>query len=124
MIGSTRAWSFFEAYAMSAHESNIPVGVMRDIEISDVSPLHGTKDPLPKPLKKCRSVLAELLSDILEGCMVDNAYKCSQYPNDTSNGNFSLTVPKLCPGCKLQEVSIELINKARYLSTCPGSRLC
>ena len=100
---------------MSTNGSSIPIEAMKDLDLGDVSPLHGAKDSLINPLDRCRRVLAELLSSILAACTVDDAYKCLQYPSDTSNGDFTLTVPKLCPGCKPHEVSTELINKVSDL---------
>lgn len=65
---------------------------------------------LDNPLDLCRITLAELLAGIVE-CNVQTAYKSIQWPNNISNGDLSVTVPKLCPGQKPAEVSSQLVDK-------------
>lgn len=85
---------------------------------------------LINPLDICRSSLAELLSSLVE-CNIQDAYKSIQWPNNIWNGDLSVTLPRLRPGCKPAELSTELIDKVRrslvnitseMLNDCASSR--
>jgi arginyl-tRNA synthetase len=67
-------------------------------------------DVLANPLDVFRSVLADLLANIL-ACDPQSAYNSIQWPNNIFNGDLSVTLPKLCPGRKPDETSSELVNK-------------
>lgn len=72
--------------------------------------------PASNPLDLCRSVLAELLAELVD-CNAQTAYRSIQWPNNIFNGDLSVTVPKLCPGRKPAELSSQLVDKV-------GSALC
>ncbi|KAF1845930.1 Nucleotidylyl transferase [Cucurbitaria berberidis CBS 394.84] len=65
---------------------------------------------LSNPLDLCRSALAELITSLTE-CDVQDAYKSIQWPNNIFNGDLSITLPRLRPGCKPAELSTELVDK-------------
>ncbi|EUC30156.1 hypothetical protein COCCADRAFT_104604 [Bipolaris zeicola 26-R-13] len=67
-------------------------------------------NPLFNPLDICRSSLAHALSDLVTGDIQD-AFKSIQWPNNIFNGDLSVTVPRLQPGCKPDELSAELVDK-------------
>jgi arginyl-tRNA synthetase len=64
---------------------------------------------LTNPLDLCRSTLAELLATLVQ-CDTQAAYNSIQWPNNISNGDLSVTVPKLCPGRKPAELSSQLVD--------------
>ncbi|KAL1646663.1 hypothetical protein SLS61_007737 [Didymella pomorum] len=66
--------------------------------------------PASNPLDLCRSVLAELLAELVD-CNAQTAYRSIQWPNNIFNGDLSVTVPKLCPGRKPAELSSQLVDK-------------
>lgn len=72
-------------------------------------------NPLFNPLDICRSSLAHALSDLVTGGIQD-AFKSIQWPNNIFNGDLSVTVPRLQPGCKPDELSVELVDKVSSLS--------
>ena len=65
---------------------------------------------LSNPLDLCRATLADVLAGIVE-CDIQTAYRSIQWPNNISNGDLSVTVPKLCPGRKPAELSSQLVDK-------------
>jgi len=65
---------------------------------------------LANPLDICRASLADILSKIID-CDRDDAYKAVQWPNNIFNGDLSVTLPRLRPGCKPNELSSELVDK-------------
>lgn len=67
---------------------------------------------LTNPLVLCRSILAELLTSLVQ-CDIQDAYKSIQCPNNIFNGDLSVTLPRLRPGCKPTELSTELVDKVR-----------
>jgi hypothetical protein len=69
--------------------------------------------PMSNPLDLCRSVLAELLAELVH-CDVQTAYRSIQWPNNIFNGDLSVTVPKLCPGRKPTELSSQLVDKVGF----------
>jgi arginyl-tRNA synthetase len=71
-------------------------------------------DPLINPLDICRSSLAQILSD-LTACDIQDAFKSIQWPNNIYNGDLSVTIPRLRPGCKPEELSAELVDKVGSL---------
>jgi arginyl-tRNA synthetase len=78
--------------------------------VSDLIPdVQGTRI-LTNPLDVWRSLLAVLIARLIDGD-VSEVYKCIQWPNNISNGDLSVTLPKLRPGCKANELSSELVDK-------------
>lgn len=67
---------------------------------------------LSNPLDLCRATLAELLAGLVD-CNVPTAYRSIQWPNNIFNGDLSVTIPKLRPGCKPAELSSQLVDKVR-----------
>jgi arginyl-tRNA synthetase len=65
---------------------------------------------LTNPLDVWRSVLATLLAGLVNA-EVFHAYKSIQWPNNIFNGDLSVTLPRLRPGCKATELSSELVDK-------------
>jgi arginyl-tRNA synthetase len=65
---------------------------------------------LVNPLDILRALLAELLISLADG-KVEDAYKSIQWPNDIFNGDLSVTLPRLRPGCKPNELSSEIVDK-------------
>jgi len=72
---------------------------------------------LINPLDVCRSSLAELISSLAE-CDIQDAYKSIQWPNNIFNGDLSVTIPRLRPGCKPTELSAELVKKVQHPIPC------
>lgn len=74
---------------------------------------------LDSPLDPCRASLAQLLSSLAK-CSIEDAHESIKWPNNIFNGDLSVTVPRLRPGCKAAEISAlstELVNKVSYDST-------
>jgi arginyl-tRNA synthetase len=84
--------------------------LLQTLSISKISEDLARAKFLANPLDICRSSLAELLSSLMS-CDLDEAYKSIQWPNNIFNGDLSVTVPRLQPGCKPTELSAELVDK-------------
>jgi arginyl-tRNA synthetase len=96
---------------MSTTETDGLAQLLQDLSVAYPSAEPVTElDILSNPLDICRATLAELLSKIV-GCDVDDAYKSIQWPNNIFNGDLSVTLPRLSPGRKPNELSSELIDK-------------
>lgn len=67
-------------------------------------------DVVINPLDLCRRLLAEILSQAVDGSP-EAAYKAIQWPNNIYNGDLSVVLPKLRPGSKAAELAIELLQK-------------
>ncbi|EMD90961.1 hypothetical protein COCC4DRAFT_22967 [Bipolaris maydis ATCC 48331] len=80
------------------------------ISISEIDTGINEANPLFNPLDICRSSLAHALSDLVTGDVQD-AFKSIQWPNNIFNGDLSVTIPRLRPGSKPDELSAELVNK-------------
>ncbi|EUC44711.1 hypothetical protein COCMIDRAFT_27049 [Bipolaris oryzae ATCC 44560] len=80
------------------------------LAISEI--LTGTNEAnlLSNPLDICRSSLAHAVSNLVTGDIQD-AFKSIQWPNNIFNGDLSVTIPRLWPGCKPDELSAELVDK-------------
>lgn len=65
---------------------------------------------LRNPLDLCRATLAEILCKLID-CDIQVAYDSIQWPNNISNGDLSVTIPKLCPGRKPAEASAHLVDQ-------------
>jgi arginyl-tRNA synthetase len=76
-------------------------------------------DVLANPLDICRATLAGILSTIV-GIDREEAYKSIQWPNNIFNGDLSVTLPRLRPGCKSSDLSSELVNEVRVATTSPS----
>lgn len=84
--------------------------LLQQLSISTELPNEESASLLANPLNILRASLARLLTGIVE-CDDGDAYKSIQWPNDMSNGDLSITLPRLRPGCKPKELSSELMNK-------------
>jgi len=67
-------------------------------------------DDLINPLDLCRSLLANILSGLLESSP-EAAYKSIQWPNNIYVGDLSVVLPKLRPGCKAAELAAHIAQK-------------
>jgi arginyl-tRNA synthetase len=80
------------------------------LSLSTPIPYIDTAEVLANPLDVCRTYLAQILAEVA-GCDINTAYTSIQWPNNISNGDLSVTIPKLRPGCKPAELSAGLVNK-------------
>ncbi|OAL49148.1 Nucleotidylyl transferase [Pyrenochaeta sp. DS3sAY3a] len=64
---------------------------------------------LINPLDLLRSHLANILAGIF-GCDISAAYRSIQWPNNISNGDLDVVLPKLRPGVKAGETADELMR--------------
>ncbi|KAJ4301026.1 hypothetical protein N0V90_003115 [Kalmusia sp. IMI 367209] len=71
---------------------------------------HNDADVLNNPLDLCRSLLAELLSELIE-CEPSVAYRSIHWPNNIFNGDLTVTLPKLRSGSKPNEFGLEIRKK-------------
>lgn len=95
---------------MSTRELDGLGRLLNSLALTDsIADLTGTHI-LANPLDICRSLLALQLSSLVE-CDASDAYKSIQWPNNIFNGDLSVTLPRLKPGCKPAELSSELVNK-------------
>src|SRR5277367_387029 len=67
---------------------------------------------LNKPLDIGRSYLADILGHLF-GCDPITAYNSIQSPNDISNGDLAVPLPKLCRGADWKAVRIDLNKRVR-----------
>jgi arginyl-tRNA synthetase len=67
---------------------------------------------LTNPLDVWRSALATILADLLDSEATET-YRSIQWPNNIFNGDLSVTLPKLRPGCKAAELSFQIMDKVR-----------
>jgi arginyl-tRNA synthetase len=88
------------------------LNLLKDLSVSGVSADVPDTSVLTNPLDVWRSALATILADILEE-EAANTYKSIQWPNNIFNGDLSVTLPKLRPGCKAAELSFEIMDKVR-----------
>lgn len=84
-------------------------GVLEELSLSNTPPTLAALDTLNNPLDVLRTVLADVLVSLIQ-CDAANAYKALQWPNDIYNGDLSVTLPRLQPGCKPKELSSELVD--------------
>jgi arginyl-tRNA synthetase len=84
------------------------------LSLSTPIPHIDAAEVLANPLDVCRTYLAQILAEIA-GCDIGTAYTSIQWPNNISNGDLSVTIPKLRPGCKPVELLAELVNKVGLL---------
>ncbi|KAJ4344544.1 uncharacterized protein N0V89_012288 [Didymosphaeria variabile] len=71
-------------------------------------------DILTNPLDVCRSLLADILSGLVESSP-EAAYKSIQWPNNIYNGDLAVVLPKLRPGCKAADLALDIAQKVRTL---------
>lgn len=64
-------------------------------------------DIFSNPLDLCRSLLADILSETVGG-ELEAAFKAIQWPNNIYDGDLSVVLPKLRPGCKAAELAAEI----------------
>jgi arginyl-tRNA synthetase len=88
------------------------LNLLKDLSVSEVSADVPDASVLTNPLDVWRSALATILADIL-GEEATDTYKSIQWPNNIFNGDLSVTLPKLRPGCKVAELSFEIMDKVR-----------
>lgn len=68
---------------------------------------------LTNPVDVWRWELTVLLAK-MTGREMRDVYKCIQWPNNMDNGDLAVALPKLCPGCKVDEQATEVMGKVRY----------
>ncbi|KAF1838671.1 arginyl-tRNA synthetase [Decorospora gaudefroyi] len=78
------------------------------VPIPDIEPA----EVLANPLDVWRTYLAQILAEIAS-CDIDVAYKSIQWPNNISNGDLAVILPKLRPGVKADALAFELMEKVR-----------
>jgi arginyl-tRNA synthetase len=86
---------------------------MASLSLSSPLPQVATARADVNPLDLCRVYLAKILVDILE-CDIEGASKAILWPNNISNGDLAVVLPKLRPSVKASEVGTELMQKVRY----------
>jgi arginyl-tRNA synthetase len=95
---------------MSTYEQHGLTKLLESLSISTELLIDGNDGALTNPLDVLRGSLAGLLMKIVD-CQAQDAYKSIHWPNDISNGDLSVTLPRLRPGCKPQELSAQLVDK-------------
>ena len=85
---------------------------LRSLNIDIPVPELKGAEVLANPLDVYRTYLAQVLADAV-GCDFGAAYKSIQWPNNISNGDLAVILPKLRPGAKADEVAVELTKKVR-----------
>ncbi|KAF1998071.1 arginyl-tRNA synthetase [Amniculicola lignicola CBS 123094] len=80
------------------------------LELSSPIPPHATADVLNKPIDVCRSYLANALCKSIE-CDPTAAYNSIQLSSNPLHGDFTVVLPRLCPGVKPSEVADALLKK-------------
>ncbi|KAF2016078.1 Nucleotidylyl transferase [Aaosphaeria arxii CBS 175.79] len=63
-----------------------------------------------QPLDVCRYCLAEVLTGTVGGSL-ETAFESIQLSNNPLHGDFTVVLPKLCPGSNAEEVATTLIEK-------------
>jgi hypothetical protein len=91
--------------------------LLKQLSISTDSSMIESTKLLANPLDVLRASLAELLVKIVD-CQAEDANKSIQWPNDLSNGDLSVTLPRLRPGCKPKDLSSEVVNKVGSFLLC------
>ncbi|KAL1595810.1 hypothetical protein SLS60_009500 [Paraconiothyrium brasiliense] len=80
------------------------------LHLAAPSSVSESADTLINPLDVCRSLLADILSGFVESGP-EAAYKSIQWPNNIYNGDLSVVLPKLRPGCKAVELAADIASK-------------
>ncbi|KAF2791990.1 Nucleotidylyl transferase [Melanomma pulvis-pyrius CBS 109.77] len=83
---------------------------LEKLDLNVPIPHFASADVLNKPLDLVRSYLADILSSLVE---VDRtaAYNSISVSNDPLHGDFTVVLPKLCPGAKAGDLAKDLIKK-------------
>jgi arginyl-tRNA synthetase len=102
---------------MSTLEYYGMVTLLKQLSISTDSSMIESTKLLANPLDVLRASLTELLVKIVD-CQAEDANKSIQWPNDLSNGDLSVTLPRLRPGCKPKDLSSEVVNKVCSFLLC------
>jgi arginyl-tRNA synthetase len=108
---------------MTTLEVDRLVNLLGNLSVSKVSTDIPELSILSNPLDVWRSALATILAGLLDS-EVTETYKSIQWPNNIFNGDLSVTLPKLRPGCKAAGLSFEIIDKVssslrlRYAQGC------
>lgn len=95
---------------MATLEPDGLVQLLEGLSVTTSSSDFTNVDVLANPLDVCRIILAEILSTIA-GCDREDALRAIQWPNNIFNGDLSVTLPRLRPGCKPNELSSEIVDK-------------
>jgi arginyl-tRNA synthetase len=80
------------------------------LSVENGIPQYDGADTLHNPLDVGRSYLAELLCNLVD-CEPNVAYRSIQCPNDITKGDFTVTLPKLRPGEKIDDWVPGLMEK-------------
>jgi arginyl-tRNA synthetase len=102
--------------------NNILFGRMTTLTIAELETLLGglgLKTPIPqfpeadvlnKPLDIARSYFADILRDLV-GCDAETAYGSIRWPDNISNGDLAVVLPKLSHGNASETLAFELMQK-------------
>jgi arginyl-tRNA synthetase len=97
------------------HESDLE-RTLEELKLETPIPHFDAADVLFKPLDLCRSYLAKIFSSLVDSEPLV-AYNSIQLSNDPLHGDFTVVLPKLCPGTKAKEaesLADDLIKKVSY----------
>jgi arginyl-tRNA synthetase len=86
--------------------------LLKRLSVSELSADVHDVDVLTNPLEVWRSTLATLLASLVK-VEEARAYKSIQLPNNVSEGDLSVTLPRLSPGCKASELSSQLVDQVQ-----------
>jgi arginyl-tRNA synthetase len=87
--------------------------LLESLSVSKLSADVRDANVLINPLDVWRSTLATLLASLVK-VEQSKAYKSIQLPSNASEGDLSVTLPRLSPGCKASELSSQLVNQVYY----------
>jgi arginyl-tRNA synthetase len=88
--------------------------LLENLLLSTPVPQFDLSDVPHKPLDICRSYLADILSSLVN-CEPTAAYSSVQLSNDPLHGDFTIVLPRLCPGAKAGELAHDIIKKVTEL---------
>jgi arginyl-tRNA synthetase len=86
--------------------------LLRSMSASTLSAGVQDANVLTNPLDLWRSALATILASLVDGGH-SKAYRSIQWPNNIFEGDLSVTIPRLCPGCKATELSSQLVDQVK-----------
>jgi len=82
------------------------------LSVENEIPQYDEADNLHNPLDVCRSYLADLLCSLVS-CEPNVAYRSIQCPYDITKGDFTVTLPRLRPGERIDDWVPGLMEKVR-----------
>lgn len=90
--------------------------ILEGLKLETPIPRFDTAEVLLKPLDLCRSYLAEIFSSLVNSEPL-TAYNSIQLSNDPLHGDFTVVLPKLCPGTKAKEAETVADNLIKKVSS-------